>query len=69
MTDPGGDTVVDTNTDALEWLRNTLEADGSDVLREMVREFAERLMAAVSTFGLFPSGVFTEFPTGLRGVF
>jgi putative transposase len=38
--------VVDTNMDALEWLRNTLETDGSDVLREMVREFAERLMAA-----------------------
>jgi transposase-like protein len=32
--------------DALEWLRNNLDAEGSDLLREMVRTFAERLMAA-----------------------
>jgi transposase-like protein len=33
--------------DALEWLRKHLEGDeGSDLLREMVRTFAERLMAA-----------------------
>jgi transposase-like protein len=32
--------------DALDWLRKHLEADGSDVLREMVREFAEQLMSA-----------------------
>src|SRR2546421_12892411 len=32
--------------DALEWLRKHLEGDGSDLLREMVRSFAERLMAA-----------------------
>jgi transposase-like protein len=32
--------------DALEWLRKHLDADGSDLLREMVRTFAERLMAA-----------------------
>jgi hypothetical protein len=32
--------------DALEWLRKHLEAEGSDLLREMVRTFAERLMAA-----------------------
>src|SRR6476660_2236268 len=32
--------------DALEWLRKHLEADDSDLLREMVKTFAERLMAA-----------------------
>jgi transposase-like protein len=32
--------------DALEWLRKQLEGDENDLLREMVREFAERLMAA-----------------------
>jgi transposase-like protein len=32
--------------DALEWLRKHLDTDGSDLLREMVRSFAERLMAA-----------------------
>jgi transposase-like protein len=32
--------------DALEWLRKHLEAEGNDLLREMVRSFAERLMAA-----------------------
>jgi putative transposase len=34
------------NMDALEWLRKHLDRDGSDLLREMVRAFAERLMAA-----------------------
>jgi transposase-like protein len=34
------------NLDALEWLRTHLEAEGSDLLREMVRTFAERLMSA-----------------------
>jgi putative transposase len=38
--------VVNTNMDALEWLRNQLDGDGDDLLREMVREFAQRLMAA-----------------------
>jgi putative transposase len=38
--------VVPNNMDALEWLRKNLEADGSDLMREMVRTFAERLMAA-----------------------
>ena len=37
---------VPTNMDALEWLRKHLDEDGSDLLREMVRAFAERLMAA-----------------------
>ena len=32
--------------DALEWLRKQLDGDENDLLREMVREFAERLMAA-----------------------
>jgi transposase-like protein len=32
--------------DGLEWLRKHLDAEGSDLLREMVRTFAERLMAA-----------------------
>ncbi len=31
---------------ALEWLRKQLDSDGDDLLREMVREFAQRLMAA-----------------------
>ncbi len=40
-------TVVNTNNmDALEWLRKHLDDDSNDLLREMVREFAERLMAA-----------------------
>jgi putative transposase len=38
--------MVPTNMDALEWLRKHLDAEGSDLLREMVRTFAERLMAA-----------------------
>ena len=38
--------MVPNNMDALEWLRKHLDTDGSDLLREMVRTFAERLMAA-----------------------
>ena len=39
--------MVNTNNmDALEWLRKHLDEDGNDLLREMVREFAQRLMAA-----------------------
>ena len=38
--------MVHNNMDALEWLRKQLDAEGSDLLREMVRTFAERLMAA-----------------------
>jgi transposase-like protein len=38
--------VVNTNDrDVLGWLRKHLDADGNDLLREMVREFAKRLMA------------------------
>jgi len=32
--------------DALAWLRKQLDGDGDDLLAEMVREFAQRLMAA-----------------------
>jgi transposase-like protein len=32
--------------DVLEWLRKHLEGDGSDVLREMIKTFAEALMSA-----------------------
>jgi putative transposase len=39
--------VVDSNNmDALAWLRKQLDGDENDLLREMVREFAQRLMAA-----------------------
>jgi len=39
--------AVPNNMDALEWLRKHLEGEeSSDLLREMVRTFAERLMAA-----------------------
>lgn len=37
---------VPNNMDALEWLRKHLEDDGSDLLRDMVKVFAERLMGA-----------------------
>lgn len=38
--------MVNNTMDALEWLRKQLDGDGDDLLREMVREFAQRLMAA-----------------------
>lgn len=38
--------MVDNTMDALQWLRKQLEGDENDLLREMVREFAQRLMAA-----------------------
>ena len=39
--------MVNSNTmDELAWLRKQLDAPDSDVVREMVREFAQRLMAA-----------------------
>jgi putative transposase len=38
--------VVPDSLDALDWLRKHLEGDGSDVVREMVKAFAERLMSA-----------------------
>ena len=42
-----GDAVaVLTTMDAPEWLCKHLEDDGSDVLREMIKSFAEQLMAA-----------------------
>jgi len=36
--------VIDKSMDALGWLRKQLEADDNDLLREMVRSFAEGLM-------------------------
>jgi hypothetical protein len=42
----GDDAMVPNNMDVLEWLRKHLDAEGSDLLREMVATFAERLMAA-----------------------
>ena len=39
--------MVNPNTmDELAWLRKHLDSDGNDVIREMVREFAQRLTAA-----------------------
>lgn len=38
--------MVNDTMDALEWLRKHLDGDESDLLREMVREFAPRLMSA-----------------------
>ena len=38
--------MIDTRMDALEWLRKQLEGDDNDLLREMVRSFAEGLMSA-----------------------
>jgi len=38
--------VINRSMDALVWLRKQLEADDNDLLREMVRSFAEELMGA-----------------------
>ena len=38
--------MVNNTMDALEWLRKQLDGGENDLLREMVREFAQRLMAA-----------------------
>ncbi len=38
--------MIDKSMDALEWLRKQLETDDNDLLREMVRSFAEGLMGA-----------------------
>lgn len=40
------DAVVNNNMDALAWLRKQLDGDENDLLREMVAEFAQRLMSA-----------------------
>jgi hypothetical protein len=42
----GDDAMVPNNMDALKWLRKHLDSERSDLLREMVVTFAERLMAA-----------------------
>jgi hypothetical protein len=39
--------VIKTGMDALVWLRKQLETDNNDLLREMVRSFAEELMSPV----------------------
>ena len=41
-----GNALVNTRMDELEWLRNQLEVEGNDLLREMVRSFAQGLMSA-----------------------
>jgi transposase-like protein len=46
MQQPRKNAVVDNNMDALAWLRKQLDGDENDLLREMVAEFARRLMAA-----------------------
>jgi len=38
--------VINESMDALAWLRKQLETDNNDLLREMVRSFAEELMGA-----------------------
>jgi len=38
--------VINKSMDALAWLRKQLETDDNDLLREMVRSFAEELMGA-----------------------
>ena len=38
--------MIKQSMDALTWLRKQLETDGNDLLREMVRSFAEGLMSA-----------------------
>jgi transposase-like protein len=38
--------VINKSMDALVWLRKQLETDDNDLLREMVRSFAEGLMSA-----------------------
>ncbi len=38
--------MVPDTFDAIDWLRKHLEADDNDLIREMVGEFAQRLMSA-----------------------
>ncbi len=38
--------IDNNNMDALAWLRKQLDDGGNDLLAEIVREFAQRLMAA-----------------------
>ena len=42
----GGDAVINKRMDGLEWLRKQLETADTDVLRGMVRSFAEVWMGA-----------------------
>ena len=41
--------MIDKSMDALVWLRKQLETGDNDLLREMVRSFAEGLMGAELT--------------------
>jgi len=45
--------VVNTRRDELVWVRNQLEAEGNDLLRELVRSFAQGLMSAEAKCGLW----------------
>ena len=47
--------MIPNNMDALEWLRKHLEEGGSDVLREMVKTFAEVLMSAEAVAWCVPA--------------
>ncbi|MBU1493619.1 MAG: transposase [Actinobacteria bacterium] len=38
--------MINTSMDPLAWLRKQLESEGNDLLREMIRSFAESLMSA-----------------------
>ena len=38
--------MINKSMDALAWLRKQLETEGNDLLREMIRSFAESLMSA-----------------------
>ena len=42
--------MVNNTMDALEWLRKQLDGDENDLLREMVLEFAQRLIGFVNRF-------------------
>ncbi|MFH1330897.1 MAG: hypothetical protein ABIJ48_09645 [Actinomycetota bacterium] len=36
--------MINTSMDPLAWLRKQLESEGNDLLREMIRSFAEGLL-------------------------
>ena len=44
--------MIDKSMDALVWLRKQLETGDNDLLREMVRSFAEGLMGCRSRSGV-----------------
>lgn len=55
--------AVPNTMEPLAWLRKHLEEDGSDLLREMIREFAEQLMSAEAQ-GLCGAGYGRSAPSG-----